>query len=234
MSLAYFPMFPTDFDADTGHLTFAEDGAYNRLLRLAWRCPEAKMPNDLDWICRKVRAVSSEDRALIEAVLAEFFTRKGGKVFSARLHREWVEASAAHSKRVLAGKTGGKAKAAKTKEIVPSIATELPEQCSSNQNQNQNHKDTEAKASDGEAVDLAKDLFDRAVAFLGRSGVKEGSARSMVGRWRRDHADAELLSAFTECSRAGVIDPIPWITARLNKPAPFRVSFDLSKFEGMQ
>ena len=108
MSLAYFPMFPTDFDADTGHLTFAEDGAYNRLLRLAWRCPEAKMPNDLDWICRKVRAVSSEDRALIEAVLAEFFTRKGCKVFSARLHREWVEASAAHSKRVLAGKTGGK------------------------------------------------------------------------------------------------------------------------------
>lgn len=82
MSLAYFPLFPTDFDADTGHLTFAEDGAYNRLLRLSWRCVEAKMPDDLDWICRKARATTPEDRALIEAVLVEFFTRKGGWVWS--------------------------------------------------------------------------------------------------------------------------------------------------------
>jgi uncharacterized protein YdaU (DUF1376 family) len=128
MSLAYFPLFPTDFDADTGHLNFAEDGAYNRLLRLSWRCPEAKMPDDLDWICRKARAVTDADRALIEAVLSEFFTRKGGKVFSARLHKEWVAANAAHQKRVLAGKSGGDAKARKTKENAPSNAKAMPYQ----------------------------------------------------------------------------------------------------------
>jgi uncharacterized protein YdaU (DUF1376 family) len=31
MSLPYFPMYPTDFEAKTSHLTLAEDGAYNRL-----------------------------------------------------------------------------------------------------------------------------------------------------------------------------------------------------------
>ncbi|MCP5097247.1 MAG: YdaU family protein, partial [Chloroflexi bacterium] len=36
MSLPYFPMYPTDFEADTSHLTLEEDGAYNRLLRLMW------------------------------------------------------------------------------------------------------------------------------------------------------------------------------------------------------
>jgi hypothetical protein len=85
MSLAYFPMYPTDFDAKTAHLTFAEDGAYSRLLRLSWGCPEAKMPDDLDWICRKARAVTDADRALIAAILSEFFTLKDGQWFSATL-----------------------------------------------------------------------------------------------------------------------------------------------------
>jgi uncharacterized protein YdaU (DUF1376 family) len=235
MSLAYFPMFPTDFDADTGHLTFAEDGAYNRLLRLSWRCPEAKMPDDLDWICRKARAVTEADRGLIEAVLSEFFTRKGGKVFSARLHREWIEANAAHAKRVLAGKNGGKAKAAKAKENTPSNATEMPEQCPSNQNQNQNHIYSEANASDGDAVeDVGKQLFDKAVLYLGKHGTPATKARSLVGLWRKANSDGELLEALRDCQRAGVIDPIPWITARLKKTEPYRVQFDLSKFEGIQ
>jgi uncharacterized protein YdaU (DUF1376 family) len=128
MSLAYFPLFPTDFDADTGHLTFAEDGAYNRLLRLSWRCVEAKMPDDLDWICRKARATTPEDRALIEAVLAEFFTRKGGKVFSRRLHEEWVKANDAHAKRISAGSKGGRAKAMKTNDTDASNANAMLKQ----------------------------------------------------------------------------------------------------------
>lgn len=139
MSLPYFAMYPTDFDADTGHLSMAEDGAYNRLLRLSWRCPEAKLPDDLDWICRKARAVTDADRAVVQSILAEFFQRKGGKIFSARLHQEWVKAHEGHNRRVLSGKAGGEAKARKAKENSPSNATAMPEQCSSNQNQNHNH-----------------------------------------------------------------------------------------------
>jgi uncharacterized protein YdaU (DUF1376 family) len=128
MSLPYYPMYPSDFDADTGHLTFAEDGAYNRLLRLSWRCPGAKMPDDMEWIHRRARAVSVEDRALIASVIAEFFTRSGGKIFSPRLAREWQKSSLAHSKRVSAGSAGGKAKALKAKEIEPSNAVAMPYQ----------------------------------------------------------------------------------------------------------
>lgn len=128
MSLPYFPMFPTDFDADTGHLTFAEDGAYNRLLRLSWKCPWAKMPDDMEWIYRRARAVSDQDKALIAAVIGEFFTRTGGKIFSKRLATEWSKSSLAHSKRVLAGSAGGKAKAAHLKDKITSNATAMPKQ----------------------------------------------------------------------------------------------------------
>jgi uncharacterized protein YdaU (DUF1376 family) len=109
-------MFPTDFDADTGHLTFAEDGAYNRLLRLSWKCPGAKLPDDMDWIHRRARAVSIEEKALIASVVAEFFTRSGGKIFSPRLAKEWQKSSLAHAKRVSAGSAGGKAKAMNAKD----------------------------------------------------------------------------------------------------------------------
>lgn len=122
MSLPYFPMFPADFDADTGHLTLAEDGAYNRLLRLQWRAPGCKMPADMDWIFRKAKAVTEADQAVIASIIAEFFTRKGGKIFQARLVKEWVKSDAAHSKRVSAGSRGGFAKALKTKETAPSNA----------------------------------------------------------------------------------------------------------------
>ena len=128
MSLAYFPLYPSDFDADTGHLSMAEDGCYNRLLRLSWKCPDAKMPDDLDWICRKARAGTAEDRALVEAIIAEFFTRKAGKVFSKRLAEEYAKAHTAHAKRISAGSQGGKAKALKLNNSPPSNAVALPYQ----------------------------------------------------------------------------------------------------------
>lgn len=128
MSLPYFPMFPADFDADTGHLSLAEDGAYNRLLRLQWRAPGCKLPGDMEWIFRKAKAVTEEDRRVIETVISEFFTRKGGKIYSARLLKEYVKSDEAHSKRVAAGSKGGSAKARKTKETTPSNAVALPKQ----------------------------------------------------------------------------------------------------------
>lgn len=220
MSLAYFPMFPTDFDADTGHLTFAEDGAYNRLLRLSWRCPEAKMPDDLDWICRKARAVTEADRALIEAVLSEFFTRKGGKVFSARLHKEWNEANAAHAKRVLAGKNGGNAKAAKAKENMPSNATELPEQCPSNQNQNQNHKEKKVSSSE-DTPRLALDSFNSAASRAGWPQVRTMTpARKSALKARL--AEAGGIDGWTAAIRRA--EASDFLSGRTDKA--FRLTFD--------
>ncbi len=83
-------------------------------------------------------------------------------------------------------------------------------------------EDSVAKATDGDAVDddFAKQLFDRAVAFLGRHGTNEKAARTLVGRWRKDHQDSDIFKAFTECSKAGAVDPIPYITETLKGKGP--------------
>jgi uncharacterized protein YdaU (DUF1376 family) len=121
-------MYPDDFEADTAHLSLAEDGAYNRLLRLQWRSPGCKIPNDLPWVMRKMRAISEADQALVEGIIKEFFTRKAGKIFSARLLKEWVQAVNAHEKRILAGSKGGNAKSLKIKDFVQSNATAMLKQ----------------------------------------------------------------------------------------------------------
>ena len=71
-------------------------------------------------------------------------------------------------------------------------------------------------ASEDEPVeDFSKQVFDRAVLFLGRHNVPEKQARALVGKWRKSHDDRAIFDAFAACSKAGAVDPVPWITARL-------------------
>ena len=90
MSLPYFPLYLSDFEAKTSHLTIAEDGAYNRLLRVCWMTPGCSMPADEGWIMRRVRAHTEDEKEAVRAVLDEFFTVKDGRYFSPAL-AGWLE-----------------------------------------------------------------------------------------------------------------------------------------------
>ena len=128
MSLPYFPMYPTDFEADTSHLTLAEDGAYNRLLRLMWMTSNCSLPDDNAWIKRRMRVDQETFDSVVLVVIAEFFKRKGGRIISPRLAREYHKTDLAHKKRVAAGSKGGKAKAAGSLDKDPSKAKAMPKQ----------------------------------------------------------------------------------------------------------
>jgi len=128
MSLPYFPMYPTDFEADTSHLTLAEDGAYNRLLRLMWMTSGCSLPDDDAWIMRRMRVDKETFECVVLVVIDEFFQRKGGRISSARLAKEYQKTDLAHKKRVAAGSKGGKAKALQTNKNKPSNAKAMPKQ----------------------------------------------------------------------------------------------------------
>lgn len=128
MSLPYFPLYPDDFEADTAHLTLAEDGAYNRLLRLCWRTPGCKIPADEVWIFRRMRAHTEADHEVIRTILDEFFSTAAGKMFSRKLLKIYEETNLAHQKRVAAGSKGGRAKALKINKTTSSNAVAKPKQ----------------------------------------------------------------------------------------------------------
>jgi uncharacterized protein YdaU (DUF1376 family) len=128
MSLSYFPLFPDDFEADTAHLTLAEDGAYNRLLRLCWRTPGCSIPADREWIYRRMRAITDDDKRVIDVVIDEFFVEVKQRLSNARLVREYESATEKHERRKNAGKKGGLSKPLKTKKTGSSNAKAMHKQ----------------------------------------------------------------------------------------------------------
>lgn len=122
MSLAYYPFYAERYEAATAHLTLLEDGAYNRLLRLCWRSPGCKIPDDIGWIHRQMRATSPDEKAAVDQVLAEFFKRGKGKVWNPKLLEVHQQVSEAHLNKSEAGKRGAAAKALKRKQFDASTA----------------------------------------------------------------------------------------------------------------
>ena len=104
MSLPYFPMYPTDFEADTSHLTLEEDGAYNRLMRLMWLSPGCTLPDDPAWIARRMRIDLATYERLVVPLIEEFFSKAKGRIFQKRLLKEFVAATDTHKKRSDAAK----------------------------------------------------------------------------------------------------------------------------------
>ena len=81
--MAKFPHLPlwTDaYMADTLHLTHEEHGLYLMLLMTVWRCPDCKIPNDMDWIKRRLRATDEQMETLVKRLIDDFFPLShGGK-----------------------------------------------------------------------------------------------------------------------------------------------------------
>lgn len=125
--LPSMPLYVDDYEAATSHLTVEEDGIYNRLLRLCWRSPECMVPDDDGWLMRRLRIDPQTFENVAQAVIAEFFTRKDGRIFQKRQRQEFLHVTALVKKRKESGSKGGRSKSLKSKDIDPSKASDLPE-----------------------------------------------------------------------------------------------------------
>jgi hypothetical protein len=85
--------------------------------------------------------------------------------------------------------------------------------------QTQDHDPSEAEASGAEAprqaADLPKEIFDAGVKILVAGGKPEGTARSIVGKWRKENPDEAVLSAIGQAMRENATEPVAFITACL-------------------
>lgn len=204
MSLPYFRLYPTDFEADTSHLTLAEDGAYNRLLRLCWMTPGCSLPNDEAWIMRRMRVRSDEEKEVVRTILAEFFTVEKQRVSNPRLTREYQHSTERSNSASKNGAKGGRpAKPLKTNETKKAKGSVSVSEKKANQNQNQ--IDTSLQE------DAGASLWGEGLKILLRLGVKERQARTIIGKWRKAHGDGDTLKALLAAGKAEASDPIPYV-----------------------
>jgi hypothetical protein len=75
--------------------------------------------------------------------------------------------------------------------------------------------DSEAIASGAAAPEPVKELFDDGVKLLTETGCKPRNARSLIGKWRKDHGDAAAQAAIRAARAEQCTEPIAWITRRL-------------------
>jgi len=69
----FFPFHINDFAQAAGHLSFVEEGAYQRMIR-KYYADESPLPGDVKTVQRLVGARSAAERKAVETVLREFFT----------------------------------------------------------------------------------------------------------------------------------------------------------------
>lgn len=94
----YYKRHIGDYKTDAGHLTMLQDGAYTRLLDLAYTL-DGRLPGDLSRIFALTRATSRTEQNAIAEVLAEFFDLRDGNYRQNRVDRELAAMQSVSRKR---------------------------------------------------------------------------------------------------------------------------------------
>ena len=117
----YYKHHIGDYDSATAHLSWGEDMAYTRLIRLYYR-RESPLPSDLPQICRLIRA-SKKEVEFVQTVLDEFFTHSEDGWHNRRCDEEIQDAQAKAEKNREVGKKGGRPK----KKITQMVSENNPD-----------------------------------------------------------------------------------------------------------
>lgn len=140
----YYPHHIGDYLRDTAHLTPLEDGIYRRLLDVYY-ASEKPLPPETQWVCKLVRARTTDEIDAVVEVLRQYFT----KTPEGWRNKRCDEEIKAHYRRVKAardnGKRGGRPRNPVGLQRKPSGLAESgfvhnPTESSQNQIQNQSNK----------------------------------------------------------------------------------------------
>lgn len=231
------PLWIDAFQRDTGHFEADETGAYFNILMAMWSSPDLSLPDDPRRLARAARVSLRLWNSRIGEVIYPLLMKSDEGVTQKRLRRE-----ATYTERQVTQQSNRKNgfnsyNPLETLDVGQSTDTTMDtsgEQPTQLPNYPSN---TQPNGCDADRVvstfDFTKEVFDRGVAFLGKFGTGERQARSLIGKWRKEAGDAATYEAMGAASKAGVTDPVSWITKRLQpKGAPAHVpDFDLNDFD---
>ena len=205
MKGAALPLFGDAYMADTRHLSLEEHGAYLSLLMIAWRSEGCVLPND-DIRIAKMLGITAGRWAKLKPTVMAFWTLEDKGWTQKRLAKERAYIDEKSSKNKSA------AEARWSKQGVENKQTGPCKRISKRNAPPPPYSDT--NVSGGAPPDPVKLLFDTGVALLAET-MDAKSARSLVGRWRKDYGDGETMAALVDCRDRNISVPVEWITKRL-------------------
>jgi len=111
--LPFMPLYIADYDAATSYLSAEEDGVYGRVLRMMWTTPNCSLPDDKEWLIKRLRLSDHQYETIFLFIKSEYFKVKKGRIYQKRLQEEYVKAKLIIKARSEAGKRGGRPKSQK-------------------------------------------------------------------------------------------------------------------------
>lgn len=209
----FYRMDPGAWDFGTASLSLEEEAAYLRIVNAIHK-HKGPVPDQDRVLAGLFRVSTRKARALVKALQDEGkITIEDGLIWNDRARSDLVQRGFVSISRAESGAKGGRTRAENAAKSLKDKDTD--QAIASSREEKRREELSEAKASD-ESPDFAKQLWDRGVAFLERNGTPNRQAKAMIGKWRKFYQDTDIFDAFAACSKQGVVDPIPWIAARLN------------------
>ena len=86
-------------------------------------------------------------------------------------------------------------------------------------NKQLNNSDPKGSGAKAPVADPVKVLFDSGISILTASGISERQARGVIGKWRKEIGDADLITALGKCQREGAIDPVSFVQGIIRRDA---------------
>lgn len=148
----WFPFYWADYSGKTMHLTQGEHGAYMLFLRYVYTTGKP-IPHERRLSIAQARL--DEECANAEAVLAQFFKRKGDHWHNEKAQEVIEEAQRRHEAYVKAGQSGGKRRYNKA---TPSAIASLKPGPSNYNNKEKEKSGASLRASDGRASAPLKEV----------------------------------------------------------------------------
>lgn len=210
------PLFVKDYLIDTTALTLEQSGAYLHLLMHAWS-RGGELPDDDRQLAAFAKCSMHKWRA-IRRVLEGYFVVDNGVWINERLAKELRFVKDLSRKRSLAGSRAFKAKAAKINDLPEHLLND----CISNR-QAPTPTPTlsipldKSNGSPEPPDDPKRHFWRAAKSYLAGCGVRPDRTGAIIGKWVRDHGDEAVAAAVSAAQIEGVVEPVAWITARLQR-----------------
>lgn len=233
----FLKFFPSDWRADPKlrNCSYGARGLWVEMLCLMHHSEQygfllinGQAPNDLQIAAQTGGPVEECCRLIAELAANDVFSRdRRGVIYSRKMVRDEIK----RSKLARQGKKGGNPillKKLKEKQTLK------PEDKSKDFPRGQ-RPDSVSKDTDADGVTVAvkneadfdpvKALFDAGVQLLTAAGMGDKQARGLVGKWRRDAGDDDVIRlGIAECQAARISDPAAYMpkiiaNAKTRKPA---------------
>lgn len=197
------PLYIADYLKDTSHLRALESGAYLHLIMAYW--VSGGLPND-DRQLATIAKLTDREWKIAKPVLQSFFDENWRHK---RIDQEIQHATEISNKRKAAAQQRHQKQDANADANAPPNADTL---------HTSQYTKEEKKEIAADAASPRDELWKRGTEVLTQiTGSPNSRCRSMIGKWLAQCQDQAIvvLAAIDEAAADKIIDPIPWITAKL-------------------